>query len=85
MNAVRIDVSKGKGMMAALQPMWEVFLRSKENPHTKLGLERMALVILALGGRIPGHSRRPRPGIKIGGSSIARVRYPRNRAEPTIL
>ena len=41
MNAVGIDVSKGKSMMAALRP--------KEHLHTEIGLERMALAILALG------------------------------------
>ncbi len=41
MNAVGIDVSKGKSMMAALRP--------KEYPHTEVGLEQMALAILDLG------------------------------------
>ena len=49
MNAVGIDVSKGKSMMAALRPMGEVALPPKEYPHTEVGLERMALDILALG------------------------------------
>ena len=49
MNAVGIDVSKGKSMMAALRPMGEVVLPPKEYPHTEVGLERMALDILALG------------------------------------
>jgi len=49
MNAVGIDVSKGKSMMAALRPMGEVALQPKEYPHTEVGLERMALAILALG------------------------------------
>jgi len=49
MNAVGIDVSKGKSMMAVLRPMGEVALRPKEYPHTEVGLEQMALVILALG------------------------------------
>ena len=49
MNAVGIDVSKGKSMMAALRPMGEVALQPKEYPHTEVGLERMALDILALG------------------------------------
>ena len=49
MNAVGIDVSKGKSMMAALRPMGEVVLQPKEYPHTEVGLERMALDILALG------------------------------------
>jgi len=49
MNAVGIDVSKGKSMMAALRPMGEVALRLKEYPRTEVGLERTALTILALG------------------------------------
>lgn len=49
MNAVGIDVSKGKSMMAALQPMGEIALRPTEYPHTEVGLERMSLDILALG------------------------------------
>ena len=49
MNAVGIDVSKGKSMMAALRPMGEVALRPKEYLHTAVGLEQMALAILALG------------------------------------
>ena len=49
MNAVGIDVSKGKSMMAALRPMGEVALPPKEYPHTEVGLEQMALAILALG------------------------------------
>ena len=36
-------------MMAALRPMGEVALRTKEYPHTEAGLEQMALAILALG------------------------------------
>jgi len=49
MNAVGIDVSKGKSMMAAVRPMGEVALQPKEYPHTAAGLEQMALAILALG------------------------------------
>ena len=49
MNAVGIDVSKGKSMMAALRPMGEVVLRPREYPHTPVGLEQMALAILDLG------------------------------------
>ena len=45
MNAVGIDISKGKSMMAALRPMGEVALRPKEYPHTEVGLEQMALAI----------------------------------------
>ena len=49
MNAVGIDVSKGKSMMAALRPMGEVVLLPREYPHTEVGLERMADDIIALG------------------------------------
>ena len=49
MNAVGIDVSKGKSMMAALRPMGEVTLRPKEYSHTDVGLEQMADAIIALG------------------------------------
>ena len=45
MNAVGIDVSKGKSMMMALQPMNKVALKPKEYPHTRVGLEQMALAI----------------------------------------
>lgn len=38
MNAVGIDVSKGKSMVAALRPMGEVALLPKEYPHTEAGL-----------------------------------------------
>ncbi len=34
MNAVGIDVSKGKRMMATLRTMSEIALRPKEYPHT---------------------------------------------------
>lgn len=49
MNAVGIDVSKGKSMVAALRPMGEVALRPKEYPHSEAGLEQMACAIIALG------------------------------------
>jgi transposase len=49
MNAVGIDVSKGKSMVAALRPMGEVALPPKEFLHTEVGLEQMARAILALG------------------------------------
>lgn len=49
MNAVGIDVSKGKSMVAALRPMGEVALLPKEFPHTEVGLENMAYAIIALG------------------------------------
>ena len=49
MNAVGIDVSKGKSMVAALRPMGEVVLLPQEFLHTKVGLEQMAYAIIALG------------------------------------
>ncbi len=49
MNAVGIDVSKGKSMVAALRPMGEVALLPQEFLHTGVGLEQMAYAILALG------------------------------------
>ena len=49
MNAVGIDVSKGKSMVAALRPMGEVALLPQEFLHTGVGLEQMAYTILALG------------------------------------
>lgn len=49
MNAVGIDVSKGKSMVAALRPMGEIALPPKEYPHSEVGLEQMAYAIIALG------------------------------------
>ena len=49
MNAVGIDVSKGKSMVAALRPMGEVALLPREFLHTELGLEQMVDAILMLG------------------------------------
>ena len=49
MNAVGIDISKGKSMMAALRPMGEVALLPKEYPHSEVSLKQMATAILALG------------------------------------
>ena len=49
MNAVGIDVSKGKSMVAALRPMGEVALLPQEFLHTEVGLEQMAYAIVALG------------------------------------
>ncbi len=49
MNAVGIDVSKGKSMVAALRPMGEVAFLPREYPHTEVGLEQMAFAIIALG------------------------------------
>lgn len=52
MNSVRIDISKGKSMVAALRPMGEVVLPPKEYPHTAIGLEQMAYDI-SLSAKIP--------------------------------
>ena len=49
MNAVGIDISKGKSMVAALRPMGEVAMMPREFPHTKAGLKEMADAITALG------------------------------------
>ena len=49
MNAVGIDVSKGKSMLAALRLMGEVALLPQEFLHTEVGLEQMAYAIIALG------------------------------------
>lgn len=48
MNAVGIDVSKGKSMVAALRPKGEVALLPQEFLHTEIGLEQMAYAIIAL-------------------------------------
>ena len=49
MNAVGIDISKGKSMVAALRPMGEVAFLPQEFLHTEVGLEQMAGAIVALG------------------------------------
>lgn len=49
MNAVGIDVSKGKSMVVALRPMGEVALLPREFLHTEVGLEQMAYAITTLG------------------------------------
>jgi len=49
MNAVGIDVSKSKSMVAALRPMGEVALTPREFPHTVVELEKLAYLILGLG------------------------------------
>lgn len=48
MNAVGIDVSKGKSTVAALRPMGEVALLPQEFLHTEVGLEQMVCAIIAL-------------------------------------
>ena len=59
MNAVGIDVSKGKSMVAALRPMGEVALMPQEFLHTEVGLEQMAYAIIVHWGKIPASSWRP--------------------------
>ena len=55
MNAVGIDVSKGKSMVAALRPMGEVALLPREFLHTEVGLEQMLTPSLRW-GKIPALS-----------------------------
>ena len=49
MNAVGIDVSKGKSMVAALRPMGEVAILPHEVPHTGAALETLGYDIIRLG------------------------------------
>ena len=49
MNAVGIDVSKGKSMVAALRPFGEVALTPREFPHSTIGLEHLVLTLIDLG------------------------------------
>ena len=49
MNAVGIDVSKGKSMVAALRPLGEMALSPREVPHTNLDLGKLAALIAGLG------------------------------------
>ncbi|GLC79354.1 hypothetical protein LBYZC6_14680 [Lacrimispora brassicae] len=58
MNAVGIDISKGKSMVAALRPMGEVALLPKEYPHSEVGLEQMAYTTLPL-AKTPESSWKP--------------------------
>ena len=55
MNAVGIDISKGKSTVAALRPMGEVAFLPQEFLHTEVGLEQMAGAIVALGEDIKRH------------------------------
>lgn len=50
MNAVGIDVSKGKSMVAVLRPLGEVTLAPREFPHSAAGLEQLVLALTNLGG-----------------------------------
>ena len=49
MNAVGIDVSKGKSMVAALRPLGEVALTPREVAHTAVDLENLGCEIIDLG------------------------------------
>lgn len=49
MNAVGIDVSKGKSMVAALRPFGEVSITPQEVLHTAAELEKLAYQIISLG------------------------------------
>jgi len=49
MNAVGIDISKGKSTVAALRPTGEVAIMPIDITHTQIGLENLADRILALG------------------------------------
>ena len=49
MNAVGIDISKGKSMVAALRPMGEIALAPREIPHNEAELENLAYDIIGLG------------------------------------
>lgn len=49
MNAVGIDVSKGKSMVAVLRPLGEVVITPHEVPHTEVELENLAYRIIELG------------------------------------
>jgi transposase len=49
MNAVGIDVSKGKSMVAALRPFGEVALMPREFPHSAVALKQLVLDIINLG------------------------------------
>ena len=49
MNAIGIDVSKGKSTVAILRPMGEVVQTPIDVPHDAVSLERLACQILSLG------------------------------------
>ena len=49
MNAVGIDVPKGKSMVAALRPMGETAVSLYEVMHTATGLRNLGAMIIALG------------------------------------
>lgn len=49
MNAVGIDVSKGKSVVAALRPFGEVTLAPREFLHSAVGLKQLVLALIGLG------------------------------------
>ena len=49
MNAVGIDVSKGKSMVAAMRPLGEVTFAPREVVHTAANLEKLGYEIIGLG------------------------------------
>ena len=50
MNAVGIDVSKGKSMVAALQPSGKLLARPFEVLHTKSGIRELISFVRSLDG-----------------------------------
>ena len=46
MNAVGIDVSKGKSMVAALRPFGEIVAKPFEVPHTSSGFHQLVDCLL---------------------------------------
>ena len=51
MNAVGIDVSKGKSMVAALRPFGEIVAKPFEVPHTSSGFHQLVDQLNSLDGR----------------------------------
>ena len=49
MDAVGIDISKGRSVVAALRPLGEVAIVPREFSHTAIGLKTLAKELLALG------------------------------------
>ena len=50
MNAVGIDVSKGKSMVAALRPFGEIVAKPFEVPHTSSGFHQLVDQLNSLDG-----------------------------------
>lgn len=50
MNAVGIDVSKGKSMIAVMRPLGEIVVSPYEIPHTEQALEELAKFLKSLTG-----------------------------------